>query len=176
MEMKKVKLITALLIISVAVITTVSVAEISPESSERTFNISEESFSLELETVNQTCHGQGALGVNDYNVSENSLVTASFEGSIQTPNPCHTLQAEVAQVEEGRYRLDIQPVSENITCIECVGQVSYRGRFEAETLSQLEIMYEGSSVETVEVEETIGPVPRQNFLTRFMDWFTGLFN
>lgn len=114
-----------------------------------------------------------------------------FSGNVISSNPCHILEHEVEEVEDGRYVFNIVSKPEGSgVCTECLGAVSYTASFQ---LNQdagssdrgfvLEIQHDGKTVETVEhpdygnntAEEPEPHPDNGRFLAGFFNWLGSLF-
>lgn len=83
--------------------------------------------------------------------SESSI---TFEGTITASTPCHIIDHEVNQAEEG-YILNVETVRNELeedqtqVCTEVITGLNYDAEFEADPGFQLEIQHDSETVETV---------------------------
>jgi len=73
-----------------------------------------------------------------------------FAGTIQAGTPCHTVDHEVNETDEG-YTINMQTVKEakeGQLCTQVVTGINYNAEFEAETGNTLEVQQNGETVET----------------------------
>lgn len=111
--------------------------------------------------------------VSAVNYSEDKL---SFEGSIQAPTPCHTIDQETEEKGNQSYTINIVTTQEDSSevCTQQRVMINYKGSFEKERPLDVTIKHEGKTVETfhnppAETDEISNPVKR------VMDWFENLF-
>lgn len=140
------------------------------------FITAQEDYSYSIDTVNSSCHSGEELGVINHQVQTDSNErNISFEGVIQTSNPCYFAEAEVEQVKEGVYEYNVVPQSEEGICVECVGYIEYNAEFSKDDDYEIRVLHDGEFEETFKVEENQNETASKGFFERFSSWFTGLF-
>lgn len=111
-------------------------------------------YESKVSMTGSTCLEPPADGVSNVTFAdqESSRESVSFNGEIQTPNPCHNIEAETLEVSPGIYRLNITSVKpdQQGPCTQCLGAVRYDASFEADKPFKLEIAHEGENIDTLE--------------------------
>lgn len=138
-------------------------------------------WSLEFSTTGSQClSGNSTRVTNSSFEAEDGSYSVSFQGTVETANPCHTLKHEVIETGEGQYTLNITSNPENGTCVTCVGGIDYESSFETDEPFTLKVVHDGEEVEEFEHPETDeDPADRESeergFIRSFADWLRNLF-
>jgi hypothetical protein len=85
--------------------------------------------------------------IRDESISSSKV---EFNGTIQAPTPCHVIDHEINETQEG-YTFNIKTVKdqkENGTCTQVLKGINYNAEFEAETGHTLQIQHNGEEIET----------------------------
>jgi len=93
-------------------------------------------------------------------ITEESISSSNihFNGTIRANTPCHVIDNEVKETEDG-YVLNIKTVKDgldNSTCVQVISGINYNAEFEAESGFNLEVQHNGETVKefsTVSDEE-----------------------
>ncbi len=124
--------------------------------------------------------GAQCLSGNSTGVTNSSFETGeetysvSLQGTVETANPCHTLEHEVVETDTGHYTLNITSNAENGTCTQCIGAVSYEASFESDEPFYLKVVHDGEEVEELIHPETTSKEPSDRE-TEEKGFFGGLF-
>jgi hypothetical protein len=143
-------------------------------------------YSSELSMTDSTCLEPPAIGVSNVSFSgqDSSKKSVSFDGQLQTSNPCYTLNQETTEVSPGVYRLNVTATQAEGQgpCVQCVGAISYEASFETDQPFKLEVIHEGKKVETLEhpdfgeeSSDTGEDKEKSSFMSGIMNWFKNMF-
>lgn len=113
-------------------------------------------------------------GEEDYSVE--------FTGFITAPTPCHTIDHEVSETEDG-YMMQIETGYEQTdggnqtgTCAQVLTMVEYDAEFETDKQFDLEVRHDNQTVRTLEHPGIEGQEPeKKGFFSGFFSFFGGLF-
>lgn len=143
-------------------------------------------YEAHVSMTGATCMEPPARGISDVSFSgtESSKKSVSFQGELQTSNPCYTIDHEITEVSSGVYRMNItatQPEDQG-PCTQCLGAVSYNASFETGEPFKLEVVHEGDKIEELEHPEygendsdTGDSTENISFMEGVMNWFRNLF-
>ncbi|MFB6147292.1 MAG: hypothetical protein ABEJ66_00255 [Candidatus Nanohaloarchaea archaeon] len=121
-----------------------------------------------------------------FSYSSGEMFSASWEGEIVAPTPCHVIDHSVEKTGNSTYRLNVKtvrPESGNGTaCAQVVTGISYDASFEARQPFRLEVLHSGEEVKTLVhpdyrkqdgSETDIGGV--RGIIGSLLHWLAGLF-
>ncbi len=115
----------------------------------------------EVAQTGASCASGNASGLADVNWStapagdgsdaqEERWDVVSFSGTVTTATPCHTVDHEVIDRDNGTFVLNVTTERSDGACVECVGAVTYDASFEAPGDYRLSVMHDGDLVEVME--------------------------
>ena len=140
-------------------------------------------YKSELSMTGSTCLEPPAQNISDISYSQdNSSSKVSFQGELQTPTPCYTLEQETTEIGVNMYRMNFTTASSGSgPCVQCLGAISYNASFETNESFKLEVVHEGEKVEELEHpdyqngSDTGEGNEQVSFTSKVMNWFRGLF-
>jgi len=111
-------------------------------------------WSADVSTLNATCmsgnQSEGVQGVSfGGDDSANGTSQVTWNGYVQTSNPCHTVSLSDVEQDGNTYTLNITTESQEGVCVDCVGIVTYSAEFSADEPFKLEILHDGEQVDAV---------------------------
>lgn len=93
---------------------------------------------------NQSQH----LDFEGFQSEEENMTELSFNGLVQTSNPCVELDLEASEVSEKVYRLELVEKSTSEFCTGCIGAAKFRGTFSAPGDYSVKIVHDGEVLGT----------------------------
>lgn len=138
-------------------------------------------WSSEFSTAGSQCLSGNSTGVTNSSFeTSGDTYSVSFEGMVETANPCHTLEHEITETDSGHYTMNITSEAENGTCVQCVGGVNYQASFQTGEPFTLEVRHDGEEVEELEHPENENEEPsdtesqEKGFVEGIVSWFRNL--
>lgn len=105
-------------------------------------------WSAQFSMTGAQCLSNSSTGVTNSSFgAENETYSVSFQGTVETSDPCHTLEHEIIETSYGNYMMNVTSNSVNGTCTQCVGSISYEASFESDEPFDLEVLHDGNKVE-----------------------------
>lgn len=111
--------------------------------------------------------------IRDESISSSRI---EFNGTIQAPTPCHVIDHEINETQDG-YTFNIETVKdqqENGTCTQVLKGINYNAEFEAETGFNLEVQHNGEEIETFNTVSDKGDKNEKQGLIQMILNFLGL--
>lgn len=143
------------------------------------------SWTSKIENVGSTClSGDGGEKISNITYSGQDAVDGlkkvEFVGKIEAGTPCHQVTHEVEEVGEDSYVLNVSSERSDEVCVDCVGELTYKGSFEAPGGYSLVIKHNGDTVEEFDFssdnkKEERKEKTEKGFLGNFWKWITALF-
>ena len=81
------------------------------------------------------------------------MTASEFSGTLKTNNPCVSLEKNVEEIGEDSYRINLEEVTDNGTCVQCIGAREVNGSFRDEGDYTLEINYRNETVERINTSD-----------------------
>lgn len=126
-------------------------------------------WTAKLSMAGSQCLSNSSTGVTNSSFgTENDTYSVSFQGTVETSDPCHTLDHEVIETSNGHYMMNITSNPSNGTCTQCVGSISYEASFEADEAFDIEILHDGDKVEGFTHPERDDNEPKDDKSSGFM--------
>jgi len=98
--------------------------------------------------------GDTSLGLNVTEVfKKNGMTVSEFSGTLKTNNPCVSLETNVEEIGEDSYRINLEELTDNGTCSQCIGAREVNGSFRDEGDYTLEINYRNETVERIDTSD-----------------------
>lgn len=149
---------TALLLIASCLLITPALGVVGHNNSDSEIGITSSSSATTAVGPNGTDYTakvemQGRNRVNTEDRINNETISSSkveFNGTIRAGTPCHVLEHEVTQSEEG-YILNIetaQDTERGEVCTQVVTGINYHAEFEGKSGFNLEVQHNGETIET----------------------------
>ena len=128
-------------------------------SSSATTSVSENGteWKSSLDNLGGSCLvGDQEIGLNVTDVyRENGMTVSKFSGTLETNNPCVSLESSIEETGDGQFTLVLEELSGNGTCAQCIGSRQIEGSFRDEGDYELEIVYRNDTVATVDTSEKL---------------------
>ena len=143
-------------------------------------------YSTSIENLNNSCvTGDQSIGLDFVGFQgDGNMTELSFEGTLETSNPCTELALEAEEVSENSYRVEVVEKSTGRgPCVQCVGGAEVTGTFSAPGEYKVEFMKgneslgvrETSGYEESQKGEETGGEKRRSGLHGLINWFSSLF-
>lgn len=144
-----------------------------------------DAFSVEVVNVTPTS------GVNDSieNVrvsGSNGTSMVSFEGRMEVPTPCHTVNHSL-DGENSSYTLNVESVAGNESCVQSISELTYSAEGQLEENFTLTVEHDGEVIDTITSNDTGNNTdgnntappgetrPNNGFFQGILQWFANLF-
>ena len=114
---------------------------------------------------------QTANQISDANYESHE--TVRFSGTISAGTPCHTIDQEINETNEGTYVMNVKTVKEDLdeqACAEVITGINYDAEFSAESGFQLEVQHNGETIETFE-DRVVEDKPEPSLFQRILTFF-----
>lgn len=132
-------------------------AAITSGSSSVTTSVNEDGteWRSQLNSFGSSCLvGDQELGLNVTEVyTEGNMTISEFSGTLKTDNPCVSLESNVEEIGEKKYRMELEHVTQNGTCMQCIGSQNVNGSFSDDGDYTLEIVYRNETLEEIDTRD-----------------------
>lgn len=142
-------------------------------------------YKTTIDNLNNSCSsGNQSVGMDFIGFQgDGDMTELSFEGTLETANPCTELTLKTEEVSDNSYRVEVVEKSTGRgPCVQCIGGAEFKGSFSAPGEYKVEFVKNNQSLG---VQETSGfnqsdtedpsQEKKSSGMNRFLSWLLGIF-